>query len=225
MNSGEVREMIRTAQNEQVFLMEAFFTPHQPSYQEARKILGSGELGEIKHLHGWFGFNKSPYDSNGRLYNPALGGGVMLDIGLYPLFDALFFLGNPISTNVSADLTDNGIDQTISVSMQFEGAKSATFFASFLSAIGVGTDIYCEKGMMRLRRTSALNQWLEIVVPGKPIRTINWDESLCGMKLEALDVMNCLDNLRVESEVMGHQNSLDLIRMLDLIGEKARKKG
>ncbi|MCL4481047.1 MAG: Gfo/Idh/MocA family oxidoreductase [Bacteroidetes bacterium] len=221
MNSGEVRDMMETARKEQSFLMEAFFTPHQPSYREARKILDSGLLGEIKHLHGWFGFNKAPYDLNGRLYNPALGGGALLDIGLYPLFDALWFLGEPLNINAFADVTPSGIDQSISVSMQFEGGKSATFFASFLSATGVGTDILCEKGMLRLRRTSALNQWLEISIPGEPDKTINWEENVCGLKLEALEVMNCLENKKLESRIMSHSRSRQLMDLLDLIRKKA----
>lgn len=217
MNSGEVREMIETAQMERTFLMEAFFTPHQPSYQEARKIIKSGLLGEIKHLNGWFGFNKSPYDRNGRLYNPALGGGALLDIGLYPLFDALWFLGQPSKFSAFADLTADHIDQSVTVSMQFEGGKSAAIFASFLSATGVGTDIYCEKGMLRLRRSNAINQWLEILLPGETTRTLSWDESVCGLKLEAIETMHCLGNNQLESKVMSHQNSLDLMKSLDLI--------
>jgi predicted dehydrogenase len=220
MNAGEVREMIETAQKEQTFLMEAFFTPHQPSYREARKILDSGLLGEIKHLHGWFGFNKAPYDPNGRLFNPALGGSALLDIGLYPLFDALWFLGEPSETTAFADLTAKGIDQSVTVSMQFEGGKSATLFASFLSATGVGTDILCEKGTLRLRRTGAINQWLEISLPGEPTRTISWEENTCGLKLEALEVMNCLENNQLESDIMSHSRSLQLMDQLDLIRSK-----
>ncbi len=221
MNAGQVRDMIQTAQKEQTFLMEAFFTPHQPSYREALKILDSGLLGEIMHLHGWFGFNKSPYDINGRLFNPALGGGAMLDIGLYPLFDALIFMGKPSKITVTADLTNQKIDQSVSVMMQFEAGKCASFFASFLSAIGLGTDIHCEKGTLRLRRTSAVNQWLEIVLPGEPVRILNWDESACGLKLEAIDAMNCLEMKKLESDVMGHQKSLQLMNLLDLIREEA----
>ena len=221
MNSGEVRDMIETAQKERTFLMEAFFTPHQPSYREARKILDSGLLGEIKHLHGWFGFNKAPYDPNGRLFNPALGGSALLDIGLYPLFDALWFLGKPSKTTAFADLTSNGIDQSVTVSMQFEGGRSATLFASFLSATGVGTDILCEKGTLRLRRTGAINQWLEISLPGEPVRTINYEENSCGLKLEAREVMSCLENNQLESNVMSHSRSLQLMNLLDIIREKA----
>ncbi len=217
MNTHEVKEMIQAAHDEKTFLMEAFFTPHQPSYREARKIIDSGLLGEIKHLHGWFGFNKSPYDLKGRLFNPDLGGGALLDIGLYPLFDALWFLGEPSKISAFADLTADKIDQSVAVSMQFDGGKSASLFASFLSATGVGTDIYCEKGMLRLRRTGALNQWLEILLPGEPARISTWDESVCGLKLEAIETMNCMGNNQIESNVMNHQISLDLMKSLDLI--------
>lgn len=221
MNSSEVAGMIDTAHREQVFLMEAFMTPHQPSYQEARKILESGLLGEIKHLHGWFGFNKAPYDTSGRLFNPKLGGGALLDIGLYPLFDALWFLGEPIETEAYADLTPLKIDQSISVSMRFVGGRTATLFASFFAAVGVGTDIFCERGTLRLRRTSAIHQWLEVVIPGEPVKTIHFDEATCGLKLEALEVMHCIDKKRLESAVMSHQNSLILLNSLDLIRQKA----
>jgi predicted dehydrogenase len=224
LNAEEVRDMILTAQKEKIFLMEALFTPHQPSYQEARKIIESGLLGEIKHLHGWFGFNKSPYDLKGRLYSPELGGGVLLDIGLYPLFDALWFFGTPQKVAAFADLTVNNIEQSISATMAFDGGKSATVYASFLSATGVGTDILCEKGMLRLRRTSALNQSLEILLPGEPVRILNWDESSCGMKLEAMEAMRCLENDMLESKVMSHKDSLQLISLLDLIREKIVQK-
>jgi predicted dehydrogenase len=224
LNADQVRDMILTAQKEKIFLMEALFTPHQPSYQEARKIIESGLLGEIKHLHGWFGFNKSPYDWKGRLYNPELGGGVLLDIGLYPLFDALWFLGTPKKVAAFADLSVNNIEQSISATMAFDGGKSATVYASFLSSTGVGTDILCEKGMLRLRRTSALNQSLEILLPGEPVRILNWDESSCGMKLEAMEAMHCLDNDILESNVMSHKDSLQLISLLDLIREKIVQK-
>ncbi len=217
MSSLEVADMVETARVEKVFLMEAFMTPHQPSYQEARRIIESGLLGEIRHLHGWFGFNRSPYDVSRRLFNPKLGGGALLDIGLYPLFDALWFMGEPIQTEAFADLTDLGIDQSVTASMLFNGGKTATIFASFFSAVGVGTDIYCEKGALRLRRTSTLDQWLEILLPGEPVKTIHYEQSSCGLKMEAAEVMKCLGENRLESAVMSHQSSLLLSDCLDQI--------
>jgi predicted dehydrogenase len=217
LNSAQVSEMISNSRKERIFLMEAFMTPHQPSYQEARRLINSGILGEIKHLHGWFGFNKSPYDPNGRLLNPKLGGGALLDIGLYPLFDSLWFMGKPLKVEAFADLTLQNIDQSVSVALEYSGGRSASVFASFLSAAGVGTDLLCERGMLRLRRTSSVNQWLEVVLPGEPVKIINWDESSCGLKLEAIEAMNCLERNELESTTMSHQNSQELIDLLDLI--------
>lgn len=220
LNPAQVREMIQCAQEEKVFLMEAFFTPHQPSYQEARKILASGILGEIKHLQGWFGFNRSPYDPKGRLYNPALGGGAVLDIGLYPVFDALWFMGKPTEISAIADMTPQKIDQSVTAMFKYDGGKSATIHASFLSGAGVGTDIFCEKGALRLRRSSALDQSLEIQLSGEPVKILNWEESNCGLKLEAINAMKCLENNWLESDVMSHRDSLLLINTLDIILEK-----
>ena len=126
-------------------------------------------------------------------------------------------LGNQQKISAFADLTADHIDQSVTVSMQFEGGKSAVIFASFLSATGVGTDIYCEKGMLRLRRSNAINQWLEIHLTGETSRILTWDESECGLKLEAIETMDCLGNNQLESKIMSHQNSLDLMKSLDLI--------
>ena len=217
MNAEEVKMMIQTAREEHTFLMEAFFTPHQPSYQEARKILDSGVLGEIKHIQGWFGFNRSPYSPSSRLINPELGGSALLDIGLYPLFDVLLFMGQPTRIAAFADLTPQKTDMTVSVAMEFEGGNSANIFASLLAAAGVGTDILCEKGVLRLRRINAIEQTLEILLPGEAARVVEFEKSACGLKQEAIEVMKCLSNNQLESTVMSHQSSLQLMQNLDQI--------
>ena len=151
----------------------SFMTPHQPSYQEARKIINSGLL-EIKHLHGWFGFNKSPYDLNGRLFNPALGGGALLDIGLYPLFDALSgFWVSLIHVEAFADLTP-GLSTSLSLS-PYNSTKAKRLYFRLFSGLppALVPTFFVEKGLLRLRRTSSLNQWLEIILPGEPVKTIH----------------------------------------------------
>ena len=98
---------------------------------------------------------------------------------------------------------------------KYDGGKSATIHASFLSGAGVGTDIFCEKGSLRLRRSSALDQTLEIQIPGEPTKVLNWEEGSCGLKLEAINAMKCLDNKQLESDIMSHQDSLNLMKILD----------
>jgi len=222
LNQKEVDKMMACARDNGVFLMEAFFTPHQPSYKEAKRIIESGELGKVKYIQGWFGFNKSPYDNSLRLMNPKLGGGALLDIGLYPVFDALYFLGEPDQVIAKADFAETGVDQSVSIRFDYPDGVSASIFASFVAASGLGTDIFCEYGTLRLRRTSAVNQSLVIERQGSEIKRNSWDDqAVGGMKLEAAEAMKCLDENRLESEIMPHSMSLSLIKTLDLIRHKA----
>ena len=114
-----------------------------------------------------------------------------------------------------ADITPQKIDQSITALFKFEGNKTASIYASYLSSVGVGTDIFCEKGALRLRRSSALDQTLEIHIPGEPTKILNWEEGSCGLKLEAINAMKSLDNKQLESDVMSHQDSLNLMKILD----------
>ena len=221
INHSEVERIVSCAVKNKVFFMEAFFTPHQPSYQEAKRILDAGELGKVKYIQGWFGFNRSPYDTAQRLMNPELGGGALLDIGLYPVFDMLYFLGEPNQIIANAEFAETGVDQGISIRFDYPDGVSASIFASFMAASGVGTDILCEKGTLRLRRASAVDQSLEIDCPGMETKKYSWGESECGLKLEAAEAMKCLEQNRLQSDTMPHAMSLSLVRTLDNIRRKA----
>ena len=222
LNQKEVDKMVACASENDVFFMEAFFTPHQPSYQEAKRIIETGELGKVKYIQGWFGFNKSPYDNSLRLMNPELGGGALLDIGLYPVFDALYFLGEPDQITAKADFYETGVDQSVSIRFDYPEGVTAAIFASFVAASGVGTDIFCEYGTLRLRRSNAVDQSLEIERQGQAIKRNCWeDQSVGGLKLEAAEAMRCMDENRLQSEIMPHSMSLSLIKTLDKIRREA----
>lgn len=221
LNQAEVERMIHCAIKNHVFFMEAFFVPHQPSYQTAKRIIDSGELGKVKYIQGWFGFNRSPYNPELRLMNPLLGGGALLDVGLYPVFDLLYFLGEPEQITAKAEFSETGVDQSISIRFEYARGIAASVFASFVSAAGVGTDIFCERGTLRLRRSSAADQWLEIDQPGAETKRLNWNQEECGLKREAAEVMKCLDEGLLQSDRMPHSMSISLIRTLDKIRSKA----
>jgi predicted dehydrogenase len=221
LNLREVEEMVSCAFKNRVFMMEAFTSPQQPSYKEAKNLVDSGALGKVKYIQGWFGFNKSPYDISHRLLNPQLGGGALLDIGLYPVFDVLWFLGSPLKISTNVEMAPTGVDQSITVQFEYPDGASASIFASFYAASGVGTDIFCEKGTLRLRRLSAVDQWLEIDIPGEGTKHIGWERSESGLKQEALEAMRCLDSGILESKRMPHKMSLRLMRTLDQIRKKA----
>ena len=179
------------------------------------------ELGKVKYIHSWFGFNKSPYDVSQRLFNPELGGGALLDIGLYPVFDALFFLGAPEKITANAEMAETGVDQSITIRMDYGNGLSVAIFASFFSKSGVGTDVYCENGIVGLRRTSSIDQWLNIDCSGVNVERLDWSPTDCGLKLEAMEAMRCLDEGLLQSPLMPHAQSLLLMKTLDEIRKKA----
>ncbi len=221
INGKEVGQMLESARKNKVFLMEAMMVPHQPSYQEAKRIIDSGELGKVKYIQAWYGFNKSPYDPSLRLMNPILGGGALLDIGIYPVFDTIYFLGEPELITAQAEFSATGIDQSISIRFDYTAGLSASIFASFVTSAGLGTDILCEFGTIRLRRLSSLDQWMEVEIPSLGIERYDFDENSCGLKQEAAEAMRCLDGSRLESDLMPHTQSQSLMNTMDLIRQKA----
>ena len=94
LNSFDAKEMIEAARKNRVFIMEAFWTKFLPQYEKVISLIQSGKIGEIKIVQADFGF-KASTPPNPRLYEPNLGGGALLDIGIYPVFLTISLLGRP----------------------------------------------------------------------------------------------------------------------------------
>ena len=220
LNTRQVQEMIAEARKQNLFLMEALWPPFQPFYRKAHEILKSGILGEILHLHGWFSF-QPPFDPAERKFNLQLGGGSLLDIGIYPVIDALTFIGVPDEINAFAIFSPSGSEESITVSFRYKSGKMADLYSSFKTNEGIGCKLLCEKGNMIVSRGRDMNQRVILEVHGKPVEEFVFRPEAMGYHWEAEEVMRCLDNNLRESPVVPLSFSLDLIRTLDRIREKA----
>ena len=100
LNLRQVKEMVAVARDRKVFLMEALWSKFLPQYQKVQELIAAGELGEIKSILVNFGFiPQQPVPE--RLFDPALGGGSLLDIGIYNVFLVLSILGRPDTIEAS----------------------------------------------------------------------------------------------------------------------------
>jgi predicted dehydrogenase len=117
INSKQVAEMIQAARDKKIFLMEALWTRFHPSIVKLQEILASGVIGDIVHLSADFGFH-APYDPEARWFNPALTGGSLLDIGIYPLFISKFVLGNPLEMKATGVMAPTGVDMNTSIALK-----------------------------------------------------------------------------------------------------------
>lgn len=101
-----------------VFAMEAMWSRYLPAMRAAREHVASGALGPIRSLKGELAWN-APYDPASRLYDPASGGGALLDLGVYPVSLARYFLGEPDHVAGRWHAAPNGIDRAAEIELRF----------------------------------------------------------------------------------------------------------
>jgi len=220
INQAEVETMMQEAGRRKLFLMEALWPPFQPFYNKASEIIESGELGKIIHLNGYFSFIP-PYDPVDRKFNISLGGGSLLDIGIYPVIDAHTFMGVPDDIKAFASFSPSGSEETLNAILQYDNGRNATIYSSFKTNTGIGCDIHCEKGNMTVSRGRDMNQRVILNLHGKEKKEFVFSPPAMGYYSEAAEVMKCLDEKRTESTVVPLSFSLDLINTLDRIRKAA----
>jgi predicted dehydrogenase len=220
INFPEVEEMIGEARKQNLFLMEAIWPPFQPFYKKAAEIIESGILGRIIHLYGYFSFIP-PYDPDDRKFNLSLGGGSLLDIGIYPVIDALTYMGVPDEIKASAAFSPTGSEESLSAILYYKDGRMASIYSSFKTNTGIGCDILCEKGNMTVSRGRDMNQRVVLSLHGQEKQEFVFSPRAMGYHSEAEEVMKCLDEGRTESSVVPLSFSIDLIKTLDRIRNDA----
>ena len=110
LNARQAEAVIDAAKKKQVFFMEAMWTRFLPAVIKAKEWIDEGIIGDVKEISATF-FNRTAYNISDRRISPALGGGALLDLGVYPLFLAQWLLGGrPIDVRSQAVHCENGID-------------------------------------------------------------------------------------------------------------------
>lgn len=218
LNSKQLQEMIQAAKKNQVFLMEAFWTKFLPQYQKVTSLIKSKIIGDIKIFQADFGFNASERFTQ-RLYDPALGGGALLDIGIYPVFLAITLLGRPVEIFASMKPYDSGVDEQIVIVLKFQNGELANLNGTFAVATPVEALIAGTEGYIRLTdRFYSATANIELVKNASAVESIPVHrEEGGGYQFEARHVGECLRNNLIESPVMSHADSLLLMETLDRI--------
>lgn len=217
INKNEAEEMVACAKENNTFLMEAFWTMFQPSFTKAMEIIQSGDLGKLKMVRSDFAFN-GDFNPNNRLYNIALGGGSLLDIGIYPVFAALTSLGKPDLIKTLVDFSQTGSEESISMIFKYKEGEMANLTSSFASFSPTQTEYWFEDGYMILNPRWFTPTNITLKKNGEDEKILHsGHEEGTGYRYEAAHVMECLDAGRIESDCMSWQMSLDLLETLDRI--------
>ncbi|AWM33509.1 Gfo/Idh/MocA family protein [Hymenobacter nivis] len=216
-NAGQAQEMVRVAQEQGVFLMEAFWTRFFPAIAQALELVQSGVIGEVKHLVADFGF-AAPFEPEGRLFNPALAGGSLLDIGVYPLFISQLFLGAPAAVRAVSTPTGTGVDANCAMALAYASGATATLFSTIAATTDNRCVLYGTKGQLQLLGRFHAPTGVRVQLLGEaeaqefPAPTAGG-----GYQHEAAHVQQCLAQGLRESPLLPLAFSLALMELLDAV--------
>ena len=219
INRRQAKEMIAIAREKKVFLMEALWTKFLPHYKKLHEILEQKTLGDIKSVLINFGFKVLP-NAPQRLFDPALGGGTLLDIGIYNVFMAMSVLGKPDSIEATMVPAVTGIDEQLSVLFKYNNGAMAQLFSSFTTNLPTQAEINGTEGCItlttRFYEPSATIQFYKQVSGERQTIPVE-KEGGFGYQYEARHVNECLKKGLTESPVMTHADTLLLIETMDEI--------
>ena len=214
MNLQEVTEMIAVAKENNVLLMEALWTFFLPHFNYVLEMVKSDKYGKLKEVEADFGF-KSKYDVESRLLKKEIGGGSLLDIGIYPIFAALATLGNPDSIEAKATFFETGADSECTIVFNYKEAK-ATLKSTLLEETPTEAIFTFEKAVIKIHTRFHEPASVNVLANGKE-ETTDFDCKTIGYNFEAEHFSQLIRDGKKESDIMTFEFSRNLITTLDKV--------
>jgi len=214
MDSDEVNEMIAKAKDKNVLLMEALWTYFLPHYRYVLKALEDRIYGDVLKLEADFGFYRA-FDNSSRLFNKSLGGGSLLDIGIYPIFASLSALGIPKHIKANATYFENGADSSCDMVFEYEKNVKAILKSTLIEDTPTEAIFYCKKGIIKINHQFHNPSTISLIPNEGEAETIDFNNKTIGYNYEAIHFNELLRQGKTESNVMSFEFSQSLIKTLD----------
>ena len=214
LNAKEGCEVVTEARARGLFLMEAMWTRFLPLVLKLREMVREGLIGEVCSVTAGFGF-PATFNPRHRLFDPALGGGALLDLGIYPLSLAFFLLGPPEEVRGFARLTPSGVDGQSSMMLRHQGGAVSLLQASLCHDISDQAWINGTKGKICLHGPWWAAQALTLEQTGRAPKRVKLPFTGSGYFHEAEEVQHCLERGQTESLIMPLDETLALMEAMD----------
>jgi dihydrodiol dehydrogenase / D-xylose 1-dehydrogenase (NADP) len=217
INARQAEEVISLSRGKRIFLMEAMWTRYFPAIVKVRSLLAEGAVGEVRMVQADFGM-KPPFNPKSRLFDPALGGGAMLDLGVYPVSLASMVYGEaPRRLASTAVIGSTGVDEQAAAVLEYSAGRQAVVSWSFRCVTPQEAHIVGENGRIRIHRPWWYPDTITLSRPGREDESLSMPYLGNGYAHEAVEVMDCLRKGKLESAVMPLDESLRIMQTLDAI--------
>lgn len=216
LNAVQAAEMISEARGRGRILMEAMWTRFLPTIVQAKAMIDAGELGDIRLLQADFGF-RAARNPGGRLLNPELGGGTLLDLGIYPISLSSYLFGKPTVITAQGQLGATGVDEELSVILQHSRGAMTVMSTSFVAETPREAVIVGTAGRLRLQTPWWGCSRMVVTQRGKEDRLIVSPARGDGYTPEAEAFMELIRTGQDESPIMPLDESLSIMETMDEI--------
>ena len=214
VNKEQVKKMIATAKKNQVFLMEALWSRFNPSIVEVLNKVKEGIIGEVNYVNVDFSIYRE-FEESSRMLNMDLAGGSLLDMGIYPIFLAYIIFGYPEEIVGSSRFHKTGADIQTAAILKFKNGM-ANILSNFASQSDMVAKIHGTQGRILLDSTWHEAQGYKIL-KGQDCEEFKLPTKGKGFTYEIEECISCIQDGLMESPKWSHQNSLDLISIMDEI--------
>jgi predicted dehydrogenase len=219
LNAVEAAEVMRAARERGLFLMEAMWTRFLPAIVRFRSLLAEGVLGEPQMLAADFGLREAPHPRR-RLIDPALGGGALLDLGVYTVSLASMIFGEPARIASLAELGPTGVDEQAGILLGYGRGRLAILFTAIMTRTPTEATLMGTQGFLRIHAPMFKATRLTLARTGRGERVITERMRGNGLNYEAAEVMRCLRSGALESPAMPLDETLSIMRTMDAIRDQ-----
>ncbi len=213
LNRPQLEALIALAGQRQCFLMEAMWTRFLPVTRQVQHWIAAGEIGRLRMIYADFGFCAA-YQPGHRLFAPELGGGALLDVGIYPLAYAQLFAGEPEQLASQVSLTPDGVDGDNAMLLRYPHDVLAMLSSSIMSSTGGAARLCGSEGSIEVPHFWGAER-ATLVRNNGANETFEAPHRVNGFEYEIEEVHRCLAAGVVESPGMPWRDSLALQQIMD----------
>jgi predicted dehydrogenase len=215
LNAGQARRMVAAARHGGLFLMDAMWSRFLPSYRALTDLIGEGRIGDPLLGEADFCF-RVPVDPAHRLFDPALGGGALVDLGVYPLQLASLVLGTPDRIAAVGVIGSTGVDEQVAAVLHHPGGTIGVVKAAIRVPMTCGARIAGTDGWIELSPFMHHTSSLRVInTAGRQDLDLGWDGD--GIRFQVLEVQRCLNAGLLESPVMPLAETVTIVETMDEI--------